>query len=68
MKQHIRNSIVFLIGAGIVYAILAFLIETKILNDFYVQVLMIIGINIILACSLNLVIGFTGQLALGHAL
>jgi len=67
MKQHIRNSIVFLIGAGIVYAILAFLIETKILNDFYVQVLMIIGINIILACSLNLVIGFTGQLALGHA-
>lgn len=35
--------------------------------NYYLQVLMVIGINIILAVSLNLVSGFTGQLSLGHA-
>ncbi|MBC7326193.1 MAG: branched-chain amino acid ABC transporter permease [Moorella sp. (in: Bacteria)] len=29
--------------------------------------LMMLGINVILAVSLNLIVGFTGQLALGHA-
>ncbi|MCR4429691.1 MAG: branched-chain amino acid ABC transporter permease [Tepidanaerobacteraceae bacterium] len=35
--------------------------------NYYLQVLTVIGINIILAVSLNLVSGFTGQLSLGHA-
>lgn len=35
--------------------------------NYYLQVLMVIGINIILAVSLNLISGFTGQLSLGHA-
>lgn len=35
--------------------------------NYYLQILMVIGINIILAVSLNLVSGFTGQLSLGHA-
>lgn len=35
--------------------------------NYYLQVLMVIGINIILAVSLNLVSGFTGHLSLGHA-
>ncbi|HEY8417194.1 MAG TPA: branched-chain amino acid ABC transporter permease [Limnochordales bacterium] len=37
------------------------------INPYYYGVLVTIGINIILALSLNLVTGFTGQLHLGHA-
>jgi len=36
-------------------------------NDYHFQVLMLIGINIVLAVSLNLVNGFTGQFSIGHA-
>ncbi|WP_422445007.1 branched-chain amino acid ABC transporter permease [Thermoanaerobacterium sp. DL9XJH110] len=37
------------------------------MNDYYLQILTVIGINIILAVSLNLISGYTGQLSLGHA-
>jgi branched-chain amino acid transport system permease protein len=37
------------------------------LNAYYLQILTVIGINIILAASLNLISGYTGQLSLGHA-
>jgi branched-chain amino acid transport system permease protein len=39
----------------------------SVLNPYLLQVLMLIGINIILAVSLNLVNGFTGQFSIGHA-
>ncbi|GAB1476055.1 branched-chain amino acid ABC transporter permease [Bacillota bacterium] len=58
-----------LIGAGLVlvYIIVQALIVTKIINPFYEITLAMICINIILAVSLNLVTGFTGQFSLGHA-
>jgi branched-chain amino acid transport system permease protein len=37
------------------------------LNGYYFQVLILVGINIILATSLNLINGITGQFSLGHA-
>ncbi|MDB6068498.1 MAG: inner-rane translocator [Pedosphaera sp.] len=37
------------------------------INDYYLQVILIVGINITLAVSLNLVNGYTGQFSLGHA-
>lgn len=37
------------------------------INPYYYGILVTIGINVILALSLNLVTGFTGQLHLGHA-
>ena len=37
------------------------------LNPYIFQVLILVGINIILAVSLNLVNGFTGQFSIGHA-
>jgi len=37
------------------------------INPYYYDILIIIGINIILATSLNLVNGYTGQFSLGHA-
>jgi branched-chain amino acid transport system permease protein len=37
------------------------------LDDYYARLLTFIGINIILAVSLNLINGFTGQFSIGHA-
>lgn len=37
------------------------------INSYYYGIFILMGINIILAMSLNLVTGFTGQLHLGHA-
>jgi branched-chain amino acid transport system permease protein len=37
------------------------------INGYYLQVLIFIGINVILAVSLNLINGYTGQFSLGHA-
>ncbi|HMJ06466.1 MAG TPA: branched-chain amino acid ABC transporter permease [Chthoniobacterales bacterium] len=37
------------------------------INAYYLQVVLFIGINIILATSLNLINGYTGQFSLGHA-
>jgi branched-chain amino acid transport system permease protein len=42
------------------------LFESRI-NQYYFQILIYIGINIILASSLNLINGFAGQFSLGHA-
>ena len=36
-------------------------------NSYYLQVILFIGINVILAVSLNLINGYTGQFSLGHA-
>ena len=36
-------------------------------NSYYVRIIMLCGINIMLAVSLNLVNGFTGQFSIGHA-
>lgn len=51
----------------LVYFIVQALINAKIINPFYEITLALICINIILAVSLNLVTGFTGQFSLGHA-
>src|SRR6186997_2588636 len=34
---------------------------------YYARVMMLAGINVILAVSLNLITGFTGQFSIGHA-
>src|SRR3954451_23327662 len=47
--------------------IMQFLITGGTLNQFYQNTLMLIGINIILATSLHLIIGITGQFSIGHA-
>lgn len=50
-----------------VYFVVQALIDQGIIEPFDTQNLYIIGINIILAVSLNLITGFTGQFSLGHA-
>src|SRR4051812_25127561 len=58
------TSIVLAIVFGVV---MQFLITGEIINFFYVNTLYFIGINIILAASLHLIIGITGQFSIGHA-
>jgi branched-chain amino acid transport system permease protein len=56
------------IAAAVVFAVVTqFLINGGTLNSFYVNTLFFIGINIILAASLHLIIGITGQFSIGHA-
>lgn len=62
-KRIISGLIIGIVG----YVIFALLVHIGALNEYFVQLMMIIGINIILAVSLNLVLGFTGQFTLGHA-
>ena len=51
----------------VAYLIVLILIQVGVVNDYYFAIIVTICINIILAASLNLVVGFTGQLSLGHA-
>ena len=39
----------------------------RFLNPYFMRVLMLCGINVVLAVSLNLINGFTGQFSIGHA-
>jgi branched-chain amino acid transport system permease protein len=58
------NLFLLLLLAGL-YPLNWLLVEY--LDDYYRQILIYIGINVILATSLNLINGITGQFSLGHA-
>jgi len=62
-----KKNIITLILILVLYAAVQALIATGIISSFYEITLATICINIILAVSLNLVTGFTGQFSLGHA-
>jgi branched-chain amino acid transport system permease protein len=47
--------------------LLNILVALRVIDEYTTQVLTIAGINVIIALGLNLISGFTGQLALGHA-
>ncbi|PKF89134.1 branched-chain amino acid ABC transporter permease [Bacillus sp. BA3] len=53
--------------ALIFFGIMQYTISSGMLNPFYINTLMFIGINIMLATSLHLIIGITGQFSIGHA-
>lgn len=55
---------------GIAYALICLLITgtgLAVTNPYYLQVLTFIGINALLALGLNLLMGYAGQISLGHA-
>src|SRR4030095_7724112 len=64
MKLFRNTKILFLISAAVIFGIN--LISGSI-NSYYYQIIIYCGINIILATSLNLINGYTGQFSLGHA-
>lgn len=62
-----RKNLLILAAIIVVYILIAILVEGDILNRQAKSLLVPIGINIILAVSLNLTTGFLGELSLGHA-
>lgn len=64
LKKNKILSIAFVIA---VYAVVQFLISTDIIDSYILLNVVVIGINVILAVSLNLITGITGQFSLGHA-
>lgn len=62
-----RNNILTLILIIAVYAVIQGLIITDILPPLYISTLIQICVYIILASSLNLINGITGQFSIGHA-
>jgi len=68
MKKLInKKNIISLIIMVSVYALITILVSNHVLSRHYQSLLVPIGINIILAVSLNLTVGFLGELTLGHA-
>lgn len=68
MKKTSNNTLLqsFLL-AIIIFALLMLGTATSLINSYWQGVLILCGINIILAVSLNLAAGYLGQLTLGHA-
>lgn len=66
-KGFIRLTLTRLLPLVAAYVIVLLLIQAGVINDYLIATLAGICINIILATSLNLITGFTGQFSLGHA-
>jgi branched-chain amino acid transport system permease protein len=67
MKLLNKKNVLSLLAVFGLYAIADLLIKTGIIDSYIFLNIVLIGINIILAVSLNLITGFTGQFSLGHA-
>jgi len=66
MQSSFLNSRTYLLLAVILVSAVVAQFQSS-FNAYYYQIIIYIGINVILASSLNLVNGFTGQFSLGHA-
>jgi len=55
------------LAVGLALAVVLHFFVKPMIGDFYAKVLLDIGINIVLAVSLTMVNGFTGQFSIGHA-
>ena len=67
MRALTKKNLLILAAILLTFGIVQALISVGIINSFYEATIATICINIILAVSLNLVTGFTGQFSLGHA-
>ena len=61
-----RDAVMLLLGL-VIFAVLYGLMEAGVIGSFWKLNILIIGVNIIMAASLNLINGYTGQFSLGHA-
>ncbi|MGI6586228.1 MAG: branched-chain amino acid ABC transporter permease [Lutisporaceae bacterium] len=51
----------------LLYAVISALNKFGLINSYFLQIIMLAGINIIMTVSLNIVNGFTGQFSIGQA-
>jgi branched-chain amino acid transport system permease protein len=66
MSRTVRNLIVAAVVLGVLFA-LDFVFKANLISPYFVRIMMLSGIAITLAVSLNLINGFTGQFSIGHA-
>lgn len=62
-----RKNILYAVIAIVIFIALVALVNLGVLSRQYQGLLVPIGVNVILAVSLNLIVGFLGELSLGHA-
>jgi branched-chain amino acid transport system permease protein len=67
MKLINKSNVISLVILLAVYGLGQLMITTGAIDSFIFLNIVLIGINVILAVSLNLITGFTGQFSLGHA-
>lgn len=67
MKLFNKTNIQWIISLVAIYFLVQFLIDARIITPYYRTIVYWIGIYAILGASLNIIIGITGQLSLGHA-
>ena len=62
-----KRDLTMLILGLVIYAVLQGLMSAGFIGSFWQLNLILIGINVIMSVSLNLINGYTGQFSLGHA-
>ena len=67
MRTKMKRDLAGLAAGIALYALFMILMETEVIGAFWQLNIVLICINIILAVSLNLITGFTGQFSIGHA-
>jgi branched-chain amino acid transport system permease protein len=67
MKLINKSNIISLVILMAAYGVGQLMITTGAIDSYILLNIVLIGINIILAVSLNLITGYTGQFSLGHA-
>src|SRR5258708_39957100 len=66
MPRYLRNFIIIMIVLAVLYG-LDIVFQGRLISPYFTRILMLSGIAITLAVSLNLINGFTGQFSIGHA-
>lgn len=67
MNNKTKTDVKALLACLVIYASIQGLMMADVIGSFWQLNIILIGINIILAVSLNLINGFTGQFSIGHA-
>src|SRR5438132_8141063 len=71
MPTFLKRILAAIVILLVLYALDSFMSEHGLFGfgapPYYARILMLAGINVILAVSLNLITGFTGQFSIGHA-
>jgi len=65
--SRIPSWLIKVVGLALVYFVVLALIKNGVVDSYLEITIVTICVNIILAASLNLITGFTGQFSLGHA-
>jgi len=66
-NKFIRNTIILSVVALLLIILPAILIQLGVINAYTAQIITLSGINAIMALSVNIICGITGQLSLGQA-